>query len=499
MNATSNDFDVVVIGSGPAGQSAALEAARLGARVLVVEREAEFGGACVQYGTIPSKTLRETAFTLTAFNRRSGGVYNISKNQDLQLNSLMTRLHQVVDSHHRTSDRYLEVAGIEKAHGQAMFLSDRKLRIQDNHGGYKDVSSRKIIIATGSRPRSPAHLNVDHENILDSDSILSMSYLPKSLAIYGGGVIACEYAATFACLGVRVLMFDRYPAPLGFLDSELVTEFLRQFHESGGKFIGNCRVESAVWDGVSKVATTIKDSESHNTEKAFVAQGRVANAEHLNIESFGAGLTERGLIPVNNFYQTVCPSIYAVGDVIGPPSLASTSTQQGQFAARHALEQEVQKDGFPTPIGIYTIPEMAAVGMAEDEAKQQYEQILVGHADLKHLARGEIMATKGGVLKLISDQFGERILGVHIVGDGATELIHIGQMAMRASMSIDQLAATIFNFPTLAEAYRVASTEIISQRDGTLVFRPETEHGQRTCFPTAQDVTAAQSTGIVSV
>ena len=465
MNSNNNSYDMVVIGSGPAGLNAALAAAGNGARVLVIEKELEVGGACVQYGTIPSKTLRETAVTLTAFQRRSGNVYDISRQPELQIECLMSRLQQVVGAHQKSTRRYLETAGVERMHGDASFVSDHEVRVRANSGKETLVTGDVIVIATGSRPRNPPNIPVDHENILDSDSILSMTYLPRTLTIFGGGVIACEYASTFASLGVRVVMIDRYPSPLGFLDPVLVQEFLRQFKANDGLFLGNTESYSVEWDGVSSVVTTLDGGEEIATDKAFVAQGRIANTDSLGLDATGVTLSDRGVIDVNESCQTQVPWIYAVGDSIGPPALASTSMEQGRRAAHHALGIDVSHQrNPPTPMGIYTIPEIASIGMTEAAAVEANGSALVGRTLLADLARGQIMASSGGILKLVSDPQGNQVLGVQIVGDGATDLIHLGQMAMAAGMTIDDLAGSIFNFPTLAEAYRIAAIEVIRMR-----------------------------------
>ncbi len=463
MNAEHNNYDVIVIGSGPAGQNAAITAANFNARVLMVERERRVGGACVQYGTIPSKTLRETAVTLSSFRRRSGDVYEISHCQDLQIDSLMTRLSQVVEANQATADQYLSFAGVERCHGTAKFLGPQELSIRKNRGGTFRVRGENIFIATGSRPRNPDEIPIDHENILDSDSVLSMNYLPQSLTVFGGGVIASEYASVFACLGVRVTMVDRFPSPMGFLDSDLTRCFHQQFIASGGRFVGECKVLSVEWDGVSRVITTLDTGEIIESDKALCALGRVANTRSLGLEAAGLSLTDRGLIPVNEHYQTQVPSVYAIGDTIGPPALASAAMEQGRQAAAHACNQLHSKSRFATPMGIYTIPEMASVGLNEHQAREEFGDVIVAKVDLAEVARGQIMASSVGLLKLVVDAQCQTILGVQIVGDGATELIHLGQMAM-ANSTVEELACAIFNFPTLAEAYRLAAQKAIGLR-----------------------------------
>lgn len=467
MIASIDHYDVVVIGSGPAGQNAAVEAAGHGARVLIVERERRVGGACVQYGTIPSKTLRETAVTLTAFRRRSGGVYEISHDSQLSIASLMTRLDEVVDAHQTAAEQCLKMAGVERAQGKASFVSSNEIAIKEVTGQVRTVSARYIVIATGSRPRNPDNTAVDHENILDSDSVLSMTYLPRSLMVLGSGVIACEYASTFASLGVKVTMVDKWPAPLGFLDTDLVDVFLAHLRNSGGEFRGDSTVTSVDWDGVSAARMFLSCGEVLKADKALIAQGRIANLETLTIENAGLQATTRGLLAVNLFCQTAIPHIYAVGDAIGPPALASSSMEQGRRAMAHALSGKEHQCADLIPAGIYTIPEMATVGLTEAQACEKLGGAMVGKVDFSRLARAHIMASSSGILKLVADADGNRLLGVQIAGDGATELVHLGQMALLNEMTVDTFATTVFNFPTMAEAYRLAALDIISHRPKT--------------------------------
>ena len=464
MSASDANFDVVVIGSGPAGQNAAVEAASHGARTLIIEGERRVGGACVQYGTIPSKTLRETAVTLTAFRRRSGGVYEISHDRRLRIASLMTRRDEVVNAHQTAAEDWLALSNVERTVGRASFTSPHEVTIRDLSGRTRRVSGRYIVIATGSRPRQPANASVDHENILDSDSILSMSYLPGSLAILGSGVIACEYASTFAALGVKVFMVDKYASPLGFLDPDLVNVFLQRFRENRGEFFGNCDIESVTWDGISAVELTTKRGSVVTADKALIAQGRVANLDALAIDNAGLTATDRGLLAVNEYCQTEVPHIYAAGDTIGPPALASASMEQGRRAMCHALSTDLDESSALIPAGIYTIPEMATVGLTERQANDEYGGCRVACVDFARLAKAHIMASPSGLLKLVADPGGRRLLGVQIAGDGATDLIHLGQMALLNDMPVDTFATTVFNFPTLAEAYRLAAVDLIHAR-----------------------------------
>jgi len=469
MISSSNKFDVVVIGSGPAGQNAAMEAAQRDARVLIIEQEPQVGGACVQYGTIPSKTLRETALTLTAFQRRSGDVYRISRDAELSICSLMKRLNEVVHAHQETTRRFLEQSNVARAYGRATFVSPNEIAITKVKGERSSVNAANIIIATGSRPRNPPNIDVDHENILDSDSILSMTYLPRSILILGGGVIACEYASTFASLGVKVTLLDKAPMPLGFLDPELVDYFVMQLKVNGGEFRGHCEIESVEWDGICSVRAKLKTGEVLTADKAFVALGRVANLDNLQIDKAGLLASPRGLLEVNEFCQTCVPHIYATGDTIGPPALASASMEQGRRAACHALSGRMHAGLGSLPAGIYTIPEIATVGLTEQQAIQKVGTPMVARVNFDQVARAHIMASTSGVLKLVTDERGDKLLGVQIAGDGATELIHLGQMAIIGEMSVDTFANATFNFPTMAEAYRIAALEILNKRDWTTV------------------------------
>ncbi len=458
------EFDAVVVGSGPAGVNAALTASSHGATTLLVERERNVGGACVQYGTIPSKTIRETAVALTSFERRSGDVFQVSRDEDLTIESLLTRLHRVVEAHQATTQRQLDFAGVQVIQGRAEFESPHELAIRSIGGQTKQVIGDNIFIAAGSRPRSPIMPAVDHENILDSDSILSMTYLPGSIAVLGSGVIACEYASTLATLGVEVVIIDKYPSPLGFLDRDLVTELLERFAQAGIRYCPRAEVAAMAWDGVSQVVTTLESGETIRTDKAFVAQGRIANTDQLGLSKAGVDVCERGFIRVDKEFRTNVPTIFAVGDVIGPPSLASSSIHQGRHAAGCAFGTNSASTEAQVPMGIYTIPEIASVGLSEQQAREKAVEFASATCHFGEIARGQIIATTGGFLKVIAETSNDRIIGVQIIGETATELIHIGQLAIASNMTIRDLATTNFNFPTLAEAYRVAALRILENR-----------------------------------
>jgi NAD(P) transhydrogenase len=458
------DYDIIVIGSGPAGQKAAIQGAKAGQRVLVIEQGSRVGGACVHHGTIPSKTLRHSALTLLNFKRHFGAIVPLTLRPDLELGSLMSHLDHVVRAHERYMAEQLARNGIDQWHGRARFLGPRLLEVLALDGSCTRVTGEIMVIATGSRPRTPEDIPVDHEHILDSDSLLSMLYLPASLTVLGAGVIASEYASIFASLGVQVTMIDRSERPVSFLDPELADCFVRGFAANGGRYLAQQEITTVVWDGASTVITTLKGGAEVRSEKLFCALGRLPNLDGLNIMAAGVRLTERGFIAVDEHCQTSAPHIYAVGDVIGPPSLASCAMEQGRRAMRHALGLAVGNPPEMIPIGIYTIPEIASVGLNEHEARQRYGAIVVGRAPFAELARGQIGGITDGLLKLVADAQGQRLLGVQIIGEGATELIHVGETGLLAGCNVDAFIDHIFNFPTLAEAYRVAALDIAKRR-----------------------------------
>jgi len=457
---TPERFDLLVVGSGPAGQKAAIQAVKAGRRVALLEREAAVGGACVHRGTIPSKTLRDAALRATAVSIDPDAEIAA----DIEVKSLTTRLDHVVRAHAAYMERQVRRNGITYLHGRARFLTPHEMLLRSLDGSARTLAAELIVIATGSRPRAPQDVPIDHEHILDSDSILSMIYLPRSLTVLGGGVIASEYASIFARLGVKVTMIDAAPRPLRFVDGEIVERFLAGFAANGGRFLGGHRPTSVRWDGLASVRTVLDDGTAIASEKMLVALGRAANVEDLDLAAAGLAVDERGLVAVDEHLRTAQPHIYAVGDVIGPPALASTSMEQGRRAVCHALGLEPGHPPELSPIGIYTIPEIATVGLDEHEAQKRHGAILVGRSRFDEVARGQIGGITDGLLKLVADGEGRKLLGAHIVGEGATELIHVAQMALLAGLDVDTFIENIFNFPTLAEAYRVAALDIAEQR-----------------------------------
>lgn len=460
----SDAFDLIVVGGGPAGQKAAVQGAKLGRKVLLVERSKSVGGACVRFGTIPSKTLRETAVALGKFRRLTSHVMDVKMPEEMQIESLMTRKEEVIASHEHYMSAQLVRNGIEQCQGVARFVSPTEMEIGDISGGKRRVIARFFVIATGSSPRTPDDVPVDHENILDSDSILSVSYLPQSLTVLGSGVIACEYASIFAALGTKVTVIDRSPRPLAFLDPEISEHFTRQLVAFGGQFLGGKKLAGVAWDGFSHVEAKLDDGQMVRSEKLFCALGRTAQVQGLGADIAGIGLTPRGLIAVDEHCRTAVPHIYAVGDVIGPPALASTSMDQGRRAVCHAFGVEVGIAREATPTGIYTIPELASVGLTEADVKERFGAAQVGRARFAEVARGQISAAEDGLLKLVAHPETGMILGAHAAGETAADLVHIGQMAILGKMTFHTFIDAIFNFPTYAESYRIAALDIFGKQ-----------------------------------
>lgn len=459
----ANHYDIIVIGSGPAGQKAAVQAAKEQKKVAMIEVDKVLGGACVHRGTIPSKTLRENALRISKL-RRHAELFSFSLRTDMEMAALIDNMHSVVSAHDEYIQKQIARNNIEWIRGRASFVDAKTIHLLLPGGKTQRLSADFFVIATGSIPREVDNINVDHEHVYDSDSILSMIYLPQTLTVLGGGVIASEYASIFASLGVKVTMIDRYPRPLGFLDAALTDRFVHAFESEDAQFIPNAVVKRVYWDGVSKVVTELEDGREFVSDKLLSAAGRVANIKGLNIEKAGVFLNESGIIPVDRFFKTVVDNIYAAGDVVGPPSLASVSMEQGRRASCAALGLDMSQMTNTIPGGIYAIPELSTVGISELQAVEDYGKPIIGVARFDEIARGQISGVQDGLLRLIADPQGEKLLGVQIIGEGATELIHIGQMALLSGMDIDAFVDNIFNFPTMAEAYRVAALHIVGQR-----------------------------------
>jgi NAD(P) transhydrogenase len=455
-------YDVIVVGSGPAGQKAAVQAAKAGRRVALIEQLKEVGGACVHQGTIPSKALRERAVERRriADRLREMGMPWESPVSDVA--SLIGEMTEVIHNHDAYMAAQIKRNGIDVIHARASFLSDSLMQARFTDGCAAEFSAANFVIATGSKPRKPDNVPIDHESIYDSDSILSLGYLPASLVVLGGGVIASEYASIFAVLGVDVTMIDRSATPLGFLEPEMISGFLTAFARYGGRFLGDAPLDRVAFDGISEVHTHLKDGRVIKSDKLLCALGRISQIDGLHVERAGVKVNERQLVVVNAFGQTSVPHIYAAGDVIGPPSLASAAMEQGRRAACHMLGIDPGRQGDWMPSGIYSIPEIASVGLTSEQTRARYGSTVVGLARFNEIARGHIARCLDGVLKMIASPDGV-VRGIHIIGDNATDLVHIGQMGLIQSATAETYVENVFNFPTFAECYRVAALQITGQ------------------------------------
>jgi NAD(P) transhydrogenase len=448
--------DFVVIGSGPAGQKAAIQASKLGKKVIVVERDLDPGGACLFSGTIPSKTFREAVVDLTRFyDRHFEGKQYIRP--EVTIDELNARLWQVVNEERGVIMRQFSRNGIRWIQGTARFENPNILLIVDNDYRLKyQIKSETFVIATGSNPRNPADVPFDREVILDSTTLLQIGRIPKSLIVLGGGVIGAEYASFFAALGTEVTVIDRKDHMLPMLDAEIGIHLQTALTDIGLKFMGQKEpIEIAKKDG--RAFVRFKDGSSLEAEALLYALGRTANVEGLHLENIDIKTDSKGYIPVNALFQTTHPHIYAVGDVIGGPCLASTSMEQGRLAARHACGAKTHQ--FPNfyPIGIYTIPEISSCGYTEEELKAWGFHYEVGRAYYYEIARSHIVGSNTGLFKILFHSETLEILGVHIIGRSASEVVHIGQIAISFHAHLDYFIDHVFNYPTYAEGYRIAA------------------------------------------
>jgi len=448
--------DVVVIGSGPSGQKAAIQCAKLDKKDIVIEKLPEPGGHCLYSGTIPSKTLREAIIDLTRFHER----YFFNEEltiKDVTMEELSGRLQRVTEDERNMVHRQFRKNNIRLIQGTASFESPHSmLVVNDDYKLLYKLNAEKFIIATGSKPRNPIHVPFDEEVILDSTRLLNLKKIPKSMIVLGGGIIGSEYASFFAALGTEVTIIDKRDHILPLLDSEIGIHLQTALTDIGLKFMGNKKPAEISKVG-DKAVVQFEDGTSLTGDTLLFALGRTANVDALQIGKAGVVINERGYITVNALFQSSASHIYAVGDVIGGPCLASTSMEQGRLAARHACG--AQTHHFPTfyPIGIYAIPEISCCGYTEDELKRLGFRYEVGRAYYYEIARSHIAGSKVGMFKLLFHAETLEILGIHVIGRGATEVIHIGQIAKSFNAKIDYFIDHIFNYPTYAEGYRVAA------------------------------------------
>jgi NAD(P) transhydrogenase len=451
-------FDLVVIGSGPAGEKGAAQAAYFGKKVALVEKSPALGGASVHTGTLPSKTLREAALYMTGFQRRRLYGMSLEIDKDASLRQLMGRIRTVTEQQVAQIDRNMQRHGVTVIKGEAAFGSPSEVDVRANDGTSRRLRAPYFLLAPGSSPHRPAGVPFDDPDVEDSDTILDLDRIPLSLAVVGGGVIGCEYACLFAALGTAIIIIEGRGSLLGGLDGEMSAGMKTALERGGHEVMLGDAVESIrrVPGGPLRIA--LKSGKVLQVDKILYSAGRAGNTKGLALDKAGLTLDARGRLAVNEHFQTAQAHIYAAGDVVGNPALASVSMEQGRVAACHAFGIPYKTHVAPlTPFGVYTIPEISMVGATEEDLKAKAAPYEVGRARYEHNARGQIIGETDGALKLVFDPATKKLLGVHIIGDRATELIHIGQMVMSAGGTIDVFIDSIFNFPTLAELYKYAA------------------------------------------
>ena len=452
-------YDMIVIGSGPAGKRAAIQAAKVGKKVLLVEKNEVVGGVTVHTGTIPSKTLRETVLFLSGWRQR--GIYGRSyKVKDhITADDLKQRLTSTLGHEIEIIQHQLMRNNVEIEYGHARFTGEHSIRVEHYDGNSSDFTADYFVICVGTRTRRPKSVPFDGESIMDSDEILELSRIPRKMLVVGGGVIGLEYATIFKALDIEVTVLESNEYVLGFVDREIVDEMIHHLRDCNIHVLLNDKISTINKFDDGKVVCKFKSGKSMAVDTVLFAAGRQGVTDDLSLETVGIEADKRGRIPVNEDYQTSQPHIYAAGDVIGFPSLASTSMEQGRHAACHAFGAEVHSQPELFPYGIYAVPEISMVGLTEQECIERGIAYEVGISRFRKVARGQIIGLREGLLKMLFSIETQKLLGVHIIGEGATELVHIGQAVISLGGTLDYFVQTVFNYPTLAEAYKVAALD----------------------------------------
>lgn len=456
------DYDLLVLGSGPGGQKAAIAAAKLDRRVAVVERRDMIGGVCINTGTIPSKTLREAVLYLTGLNQRElyGQSYRLK--EDITVADLTARTQHVVGREVDVVRGQLARNRVRLIPGTGRFHDPHTITVTDATGRETRHTADKIVVATGTRPARPPSVDFDDRTIIDSDGILSLDRVPESLVVVGAGVIGIEYASMFAALGTKVTVVERRERMLEFCDLEIVEALKYHLRDLAVTFRFSEEV-AAVERHARGAVAVLESGKRIAADTVMYSAGRQGTAAELAPERAGLTADDRGRMAVDEHYRTAVPHIYAVGDIIGFPALASTSMEQGRLAAHHACGEPAHVTDQPLPFGVYTIPEISFVGRSEDELTQDRIPFEVGIARYRELARGQIIGDSYGMLKLLVAPSDHRLLGVHVFGTGATDSVHIGQTVMGCGGTVDYLVDTVFNYPTLAESYKVAALDAMNK------------------------------------
>jgi NAD(P) transhydrogenase len=463
MHPSMREYDLVVIGSGPGGQKAAIAAAKLGKTVAVIEPEPMLGGVCTNTGTIPSKTLREAVIYLTGITQRElyGASYRVKEN--ITPADLLARTQHVIGKEREVVRAQLMRNRVELYTGHGRFMDEHTVLVEDQHRTQRvAVNGRYIVIATGTRPARPPGVAFDEERVLDSDGILSLKFVPASLVVVGAGIIGIEYASMFAALGTKVTVVEKRHSMLDFCDPEIVEALRFNLRDLAVTFRFGEEV-NAVEVGASGTVTTLASGKQIPAEAVMYSAGRQGQTERLDLANAGLASDSRGRIRVDEEFRTKVDHIFAVGDVIGFPALAATSMEQGRLAAHHAFGEPTTGMIELQPIGIYTIPELSYVGATEVELTNDSIAYEVGVSRYRELARGQIVGDAYGMLKLLVSPDDLKLLGVHIFGTNATELVHIAQAVMGCAGTLEYLVDAVFNYPTFAEAYKVAALDVMNK------------------------------------
>ncbi|MDE1995618.1 MAG: Si-specific NAD(P)(+) transhydrogenase [Rhizobiaceae bacterium] len=455
-----NQFDLIVVGSGPAGRRGAIQAAKLGKSVLVVEQGKRVGGVSVHTGTIPSKTLRETALNLSGWRERGfyGRAYRVKQEisaEDLRRRLLITLDHEVEVLEHQFARNR-----VQHIRGKASFVDPQTLQIVKDDGEVVHITGASILLAVGTKPFRPDYMPFDSKTVLDSDELLEIQDLPRSMVVIGAGVIGIEYATIFSALDTQVTLIDPKSTMLDFIDREIVEDFTYQLRDRNMKLLLGQKAEKVERLESGKVELTLDNGRRLTTDMVLFAAGRMGATDTLNLSAAGLEADNRGRLSVNpETFATSVPHIFAAGDVVGFPSLASTSMEQGRIAARVAVGAIAKEPPKYFPYGIYAVPEISTCGLTEEEVKERHIPYECGIARFRETSRGHIMGLDTGLLKMIFSLKTRRLLGVHIVGEGATELVHIGQAVLNLKGTVEYFVENTFNYPTLAEAYKIAGLD----------------------------------------
>ena len=461
-----DSYDMIVIGAGPAGEKAAAQAAYFGKRTAVVERAETPGGSAVRSAGIPSKTLRETALYITGFRRRDTYGVSLQLHPSLALQRLLARTAEVIATRTEAVQANLDRHGIQVFRGEARLGPRQSVIVRSDGGGERMLQASVILIATGSRPLRPPGVPFGDPDVHDTESIIDLDRIPRSMVVVGGGPVGCEYASVFTALGVEVTMLDMADRLLPFMDAEISDLLATTFTATGMRLILGNGVGAVQRQG-GELLVMLADQYHIRPEKVLFAAGRAGNTEGLGLEEAGVATDDRGRIVVDNTYRTTVEGIYAAGDVIGPPALASVSMEQGRVAACHAFGIPFKETLDPLPpYGVYSIPEAAMVGLTEAEASERGIDYEVGRGWFKHSPRAQIAGSSEGLIKLVFRRDDRRLLGVHIVGEIAAELIHVGQAAISGGEAIDTFIHRTFNIPTFTETYKYAAYDGLQRLQG---------------------------------